>query len=147
MCDFSSGKRLRYTLESSLLIYFQYQKEHGDCRVFTKSDLGRWVAYQRCSRNNNLKVLTDQRIQLLDEIGFSWSAMPESWTPPPPGGEPRQNRAIVAKLMYPDLLIREVLLLGGFEEEELNSVKNPKHPWRTGEKVLPGNFFVTNSNF
>jgi hypothetical protein len=73
--------------------------------------------------------------------------MPEGWTPPPPGGEPRQNRAIVAKLMYPDLLIREVLLLGGFEEEELNSVKNPKHPWRTGEKVLPGNFFVTNSNF
>ncbi len=38
--------------------------------------------------------------------------------------------------MYPDLLIRECLLLGGYEEEELNVVKNPKHAWRTGEELI-----------
>ena len=48
------------------------------------------------------------------------------------GGCPRQNRAIAAKLVYPDLTIREALLLAGFDDEELDSVKDPKHTWRTG---------------
>jgi hypothetical protein len=46
-------------------------------------------------------------------------------------------------MMYPDLLIRECLLLGGYEEEELNVVKNPKHAWRTGELELLCSFVCT----
>lgn len=59
--------------------------------------------------------------------------MPEGTKKHVPGGCPRQNRAIAAKLVYPDLTIREVLSLGGFTEEELSVVKDPKHTWRTGE--------------
>ena len=47
------------------------------------------------------------------------------------GGDPRQNRAIAAKLTYPDLLIRECLHLGGFKNDELDVIKDQKHTWRT----------------
>lgn len=70
--------------------------------------------------------------------------MPEGWVPPPPGGEPRQNRAIAAKIVYPDLTYREALLLGGYEDEELDVVKNPKHMWRTGERKFC--FIVCSNN-
>ena len=52
---------------------------------------------------------------------------------PIPGGDPRQNRAIAAKIVYPGLTVREALHLGGFSEDELNAVKDQKHTWRTGE--------------
>ena len=77
--------------------------------------------------------MTEKRIELLDNLGFLWSGLPEGWSHQVPGGDPRQNRAIAAKLAYPDLTIREALSLGGFEEEELNAVKDPKHTWRTGK--------------
>ena len=48
------------------------------------------------------------------------------------GGDPRQNRAMAAKLVYPDLTMRECCYLGGFQDDELNTVKDQKHTWRTG---------------
>jgi hypothetical protein len=130
-------------LSASHTTLSQYQKEHGDCRVHTRTELGRWVLNQRISRNQNSSTLTEKRINLLDSLGFIWCAKPEGWAAKPAGGDPRQNRAIAAKMMYPDLLIRECLLLGGYEEEELNVVKNPKHAWRTGELELLCSFVCT----
>ena len=101
--------------------------------MHSKTDLGRWVSYQRTARSLQVKVLTERRIELLDQLGFSWSGRPEGWTPPPPSGDPIQNRAMAAKIMYPDLTMREALLLGGLEEEEMNVVRNPNNAWRTGE--------------
>lgn len=103
----------------------------------TSTDLGKWVSYQRCSRTNKVKALTDTRIQLLDALGFVWCARP-SWTAPIPTGDPRQNRAMAAKLVFPELLVREVLYLGGFEDEELDAVRDTtsKYTWRTGEEEV-----------
>lgn len=129
-------------------------------QVYTKTDLGRWVCSQRSARASMAKNLSSKRIELLDRqvqlsfeadiyppktqlslspimmfyisLGFLWSGLPEGWARPIPGGDPRQNRAIAAKLVYPCLSLREVLRLGGFSEEELNAVKDPKHTWRTG---------------
>mmetsp|Transcript_26209 Transcript_26209/g.56261 ORF Transcript_26209/g.56261 Transcript_26209/m.56261 type:complete len:733 (+) Transcript_26209:449-2647(+) len=110
----------------------KYRQENGDCKVYSKSELGRWVCSQRSARVNKAKNLNAKRVELLDNLGFLWSGLPEGWARPVPGGDPRQNRAIAARLVYPDLTIREVLQLGGFGEEELNAVKDIKHTWRTG---------------
>mmetsp|Transcript_2460 Transcript_2460/g.6116 ORF Transcript_2460/g.6116 Transcript_2460/m.6116 type:complete len:326 (+) Transcript_2460:2-979(+) len=110
----------------------KYRQEHGTCKVYTKTDLGRWVCTQRSARHNGAKNLTEERVRLLDDLGFLWSGLPEGWARPVPGGDPRQNRAIAAKVVFPDLTVREVLALGGFGEEELSVVKDPKHTWRTG---------------
>mmetsp|Transcript_25653 Transcript_25653/g.46428 ORF Transcript_25653/g.46428 Transcript_25653/m.46428 type:complete len:350 (+) Transcript_25653:1240-2289(+) len=110
----------------------KYKEKHGDCKVYTKTDLGRWVCSQRSARASTAKNLSSKRIELLDNLGFLWSGLPDGRARPIPGGDPRQNRAIAAKLVYPDLTIREVLQLGGFQEEELNVVKDLKHTWRTG---------------
>lgn len=99
----------------------------------TRSELGKWVVSQRGLRGKKSATLTDARIELLDKLGFLWCGLKEGHTKPPPGGDPRYNLAVAAKLMYPDLSIWEVLLLGGFEEEELNVVCDKKHQWRTGE--------------
>lgn len=79
--------------------------------------------------------MSEKRIELLDGLGFLWSGIPEGWTKALPGGDPRQNKAIAAKLVYPEFTIREVLQLGGFEEEELNAIKDQKHTWRTGTSI------------
>ena len=113
----------------------QYKEEHGDCKVYSKTDLGRWVCSQRSARNQNARHMSEKRIELLGSLDFLWSGVPEGWTKQVKGGCPRQNRAIAAKLVYTDLTIREVLHLGGFTEEELNVIKDPKHTWRTGEKI------------
>jgi len=48
------------------------------------------------------------------------------------GGDPRQNRAMAAKLVYPDLTMRECCYLGGFQDDELNAIKDQKRTWETG---------------
>jgi len=57
----------------------------------------------------------------LDKANFWWGSSAEC--------------AIAAKLVWPDLTTREALHLGGYEEEELNAVRNtvnaPARKWRT----------------
>lgn len=113
------------------------REEHGDCKTHSRTPLGKWVGIQRTMRNKNNKKLTAKRIELLDELGFIWKALPEGYRGSDAGGEPKFNRAVAAKLVWPDLLIREVLHLGGFDDEYLDqqretlSTKATNHAWRT----------------
>jgi len=69
----------------------EYKEEHGDCLVpqmyATNKQLGRWVAKQRTGYQQYMKAkeagelattachgMTKERITLLEEIGFCWSA-------------------------------------------------------------------------
>eukprot|EP00934_Nitzschia_sp_Nitz4_P001452 Nitzschia sp. Nitz4//scaffold30_size153850//140426//142228//NITZ4_002800-RA/size153850-augustus-gene-0.77-mRNA-1//-1//CDS//3329547330//1452//frame0 len=62
----------------------EYKKRHGDCQVpthYTENPrLGRWVHTQRHQRrlmNKGKKAsITQERINLLDELGFSWEVRP-----------------------------------------------------------------------
>mmetsp|Transcript_21931 Transcript_21931/g.51728 ORF Transcript_21931/g.51728 Transcript_21931/m.51728 type:complete len:195 (-) Transcript_21931:23-607(-) len=38
---------------------------------------------------------------------------------------------MAAKVAFPDLALRECMLLGGYDDEELDKVKDQKHTWRT----------------
>jgi len=124
---------IRWNTRYSELLKFK--EENGHCKPNTKkTSLGKWVLNLRDARKRaapGAKLLTPKRIQLLDDIGFLWNGLPEGQPPAIRGGDPRQNRAIAAKLVYPNLTIRECLLLGGFDEEELNIVRDKKHTWRT----------------
>ncbi|KAL7446733.1 hypothetical protein ACHAXM_011591 [Skeletonema potamos] len=117
---------------AELLKNTRYYTENGDCMVYTKTDLGRWVCLQRTSYQNKAKTMTEKRIELLEQLDFRWRGVPDHWQKSTPGGNPRQCRALAAKLVYPGLSIRESLHLAGFTNEELDAVKDPKHTWRTG---------------
>mmetsp|Transcript_15669 Transcript_15669/g.25752 ORF Transcript_15669/g.25752 Transcript_15669/m.25752 type:complete len:694 (-) Transcript_15669:60-2141(-) len=110
----------------------KYHEKHGNCMVYTKTDLGRWVCMQRTQYQNKAKSLTEKRVELLEQLDFRWRGVPDHWQRATPGGNPRQCRALAAKLVYPGFSIRECLLLAGFTNEELDAVKDPKHTWRTG---------------
>ena len=115
-----------------LRLFFRYREIHGNCMVYTKTELGRWVCMQRTMYQKKAKSMTDTRIELLEKLDFRWRGVPDGWQRATPGGNPRQCRALAAKLVYPGLSIRESLLLAGFTNEELDAVKDPKHTWRTG---------------
>ena len=102
----------------------KHKEENGDCRVYTKSELGRWVLSLRSARvqGQGRVLLTPKRVELLDNIGtymepipifvtrsiscahisrvlsitsgFHWSGLPEGQPRATPGGDPMQNRAI-----------------------------------------------------
>jgi len=116
----------------------QYKEEHGDCKVpnAKTTQLGKWVTHQRSNRKTKTKSMTEKRIQLLDDLGFLWSGLRVGVTLPPPGGDPKLNRTVAAKLVYPELTPRECMYLGGFGDEELDVTKDQKHTWRTGYVVL-----------
>ena len=90
---------------------------------------------QRTAKRSQAKSLSPKRIELLENLGFQWCGLPEGYARPVPGGDPRQNRAIAARLVYPELTMREALELGGFLEEELSAIKDQRHLWRTGEYI------------
>lgn len=57
----------------------QYKKEHGDCNVPMRKDdpqLGEWVGQQRkqykLKKEGKKAPITDERIQKLDELDFTW---------------------------------------------------------------------------
>mmetsp|Transcript_21302 Transcript_21302/g.39131 ORF Transcript_21302/g.39131 Transcript_21302/m.39131 type:complete len:292 (+) Transcript_21302:85-960(+) len=108
----------------------KYHKENGNCKVmYNNCLLGKWVSSQRSARKQNFKILSDKCVELLDNLGFLWSVKGHAKVIK--GGDPRQNRAIAAKLTYPDLSIRECLHLGGFKNDDLDVIKDQKHTWRT----------------
>jgi len=112
----------------------KYKAEHGHCRVPTKDNvLGNWVTRQRTAKNNpNVKNshLNDTRMELLNGIGFVWCGLKEGSARAIPGGDPRMNRTMAAKVAFPDLALRECMLLGGYDDEELDKVKDQKHTVR-----------------
>ena len=59
----------------------EYKKKHGDCNVSStwseNKQLGSWVGTQRQSYRN--KKLTKDRIKRLEEIGFEWDMLEESF--------------------------------------------------------------------
>ena len=56
----------------------QYIKENGDAKVpYGDQILGPWVSTQRQDRKKGR--LSEKRIQLLDEIDFSWDPVEEEW--------------------------------------------------------------------
>ncbi len=62
----------------------QFRDKHGHMKVpkvFEGStSLSSWVKSMRQLREqNNKKILTDERIRLLDSIGFEWSPMTDNW--------------------------------------------------------------------
>ena len=60
-----------------------------------------------------------------------------------PGGDRRLTVALAARLAYPVLSVRECLELGGYGEEELEEVVNPKFAWRTREVLLRDKIYRT----
>jgi len=84
---------------------------------------------QRVARQRAARVRMDgKRTCLFNKLGFVWECGRSKQIP---GGDERQNRAIAAKLVFPDLTVREALRLGGFSEDEMNEIKDPKYAWRT----------------
>jgi Helicase associated domain len=65
----------------------EYNSLHGNCLVPTRDnaykELGPWVSKQRCLYRHRQKgvanSLTDERIHLLNEIDFVWSAIDANW--------------------------------------------------------------------
>ena len=56
-----------------------YQKEHGTANVSINgtSDLDAWVGRQRKARKNG--ALSDDRVRLLDKVGFDWDPFATQW--------------------------------------------------------------------
>jgi superfamily II DNA or RNA helicase len=56
-----------------------YNAAHGNVNVpkIPLTDLGTWVSVQRRAKNKG--EITDERIRLLDEIGFIWNAIDFKW--------------------------------------------------------------------
>ena len=58
-----------------------YKKIHGDCNVprgySDNPKLGTWVKGQRSSKKKG--VLSSERIQKLESIGFSWDPYEDAW--------------------------------------------------------------------
>jgi hypothetical protein len=116
----------------------KYKNEHGNCLVPIRggeNGLGKWVCTMREKYKVKLAFLTPRRLELLESIGFAWVADPTRKAIIS-GGDPCHCRAMAAKIVYPILTIREALYLGGYNDEEMDIVKDAKHKWRTGYTVL-----------
>ncbi|EJK73296.1 hypothetical protein THAOC_05085, partial [Thalassiosira oceanica] len=143
----------------------RWREEHGNVLVPVKrGDLGRWVARMRsgkdrlsetrlrlvrgsffdCDRaqwrvGKSLTTLFAHATHVcplqLNDVGFKWTGE-FGKNLPVPGGDPRFNRMVAAKVTFPELTFRECMYLGGYEDEELDTVKNQKFTWRTIYVVL-----------
>lgn len=76
------------------------------------------------------------RIQLLDDLGFKWG---QTKTELDPECQSRQNRAIAAKLVFPQLSYEEAFLLSGFDQEELDVKTHPGDPRYGWKRVFHQN--------
>ena len=65
----------------------EYREKYGDCNVPQKwsenPQLGRWVSTQRSQyrlyQEGKKSQMTEERIQALEDIGFSWDAQDDIW--------------------------------------------------------------------
>jgi len=68
--------------------YFQelkdYKAEHGNLKVLQTTSLGSWIQRQRKSymkwEQGNKTVMTKEKIELLESIGFDWTPWDTKWT-------------------------------------------------------------------
>eukprot|EP00980_Cylindrotheca_fusiformis_P029470 scaffold23479_cov143-Cylindrotheca_fusiformis.AAC.20 len=60
-----------------------FKEEHGHCRVPQKCEqqgsLSQWVKRQRYHRKHKPGIISEDRIRMLDEIGFVWDAQELVW--------------------------------------------------------------------
>ena len=108
-----------------------YAEEHGHGNPRGSDNLAKWVSNQR----NLFRTgkLSDRRRELLNEVGVTWEVVR---TLPDYQGRPEINRAIAAKMNWPNLALRECMHVGGLRDDELDAVKDEKHTWRTGYVVV-----------
>ena len=103
----------------------------NDTRVdLVRECLGRFVYHCETSTDSFFVEPSSLFFQL-NGIGFVWCGLREGVAKAIPGGDPRMNRTVAAKVAFPDLSLRECMLLGGYDDEELDKVKDQKHTWRT----------------
>ena len=87
----------------------EYEAEHGNCLVPTvypkNQALGTWVATQRAQYRLRIEGkhshLTEERIKLLNEVGFVWSHHGNSW-------DDRYNQLVVYKAEHKNCLVPRV---------------------------------------
>jgi succinate dehydrogenase flavin-adding protein (antitoxin of CptAB toxin-antitoxin module) len=108
----------------------KYKGLHGELppvRNDTNPKLGRWISSQR------LKYwagkMSAERIEILEKVGFKWMGG-NIKKRQIHGGDPKNCRAVAAKMIFPQLSYRECLYLGGFTDEELDDGVDEKHTWR-----------------
>mmetsp|Transcript_20597 Transcript_20597/g.25274 ORF Transcript_20597/g.25274 Transcript_20597/m.25274 type:complete len:473 (-) Transcript_20597:809-2227(-) len=121
----------------SYMELMKYKEANGDCNVPFRDEtgLGKFVKKIRQWRSTNCAFLTPRRIQLLEDIGFAMVADPNR-KQVVSGGCPRFNKAVAARLVYPQLSVREALYVGGHTDEEMDVKVDSKHTWRTGFVIL-----------
>ena len=76
-----------------------YKQQHGDCLVprnYSDKQLAKWVNIQRMSKNKG--KLEPARVQRLNELGFVWDAIGESW-------EEMFGRLVAYKQKHGDCLV------------------------------------------
>jgi len=109
----------------------KWKEEHGHPNVPARTKRGekknglvRFVERMRIHKDK----LGETRVRLLNDIGFKWRGdFRKNQTF---GGDPKVNRMVAAKVAFPELSFRECMYLGGFEDEELDTVIGPQ-TWRT----------------
>ncbi|GFH61991.1 hypothetical protein CTEN210_18467 [Chaetoceros tenuissimus] len=59
----------------------KFQAQTGHCTVPRQSNktLGAWVRRQRCDYNLSKSLMTEERIEKLESIGFSWAPAEDTW--------------------------------------------------------------------
>ena len=70
--------------EESFTILATYKLLKGHCyveqnEVFSNFSLGEWISNQRQNKKKNAKVLTQERIKRLENLGLHWDATAQRW--------------------------------------------------------------------
>jgi hypothetical protein len=107
---FDEYQRTRWDRRYKALV--AYQAEHGHCKPPIREDngVGKFVSQQRTAYKE--KRLSEERIKLLESIGFAWQIKPS------PNSDIKFFKAVAAKHHFCNITAREALLLSGYTEEE-----------------------------
>jgi len=137
VCYDGSSPEVKANVQWNLMYaeLLKWKEEHGHPNVPAKSgekksELVKFVHRMRAKKDG----LSETRLRLLNDIGFKWHGEFGKKLPVP-GGDPRVNRMVAAKIVFPELSSRECMYLGGYEDEELDKIKGPQK-WRTIYSVL-----------
>jgi hypothetical protein len=93
------------------------------CAIERHAELMKWVSRQRTAYRTKEPSLTQKRIQLMEAVGFLWSANPDMYMA---SLDPKFHKAMAAKLLY-GITARDSMLLTGMSEEEATNDSRKKH--------------------